>query len=218
VSEQLWKDVDGLFDPFVGEDDALREALRESEKSGLPAIAVAPNQGKLLHLIAKVRGAKSILEIGTLGGYSTIWLGRALPKGGHLISLELSEKHAEVARKNVARAGLDNVEVRVGPALESLLKLKEEGRTFDLAFIDADKPNNPAYFTAALEMSTPGSLIIVDNVVRGGRVADAKSEDAAIIGTRLLYEMVTKEPRVSATAVQTVGTKGHDGFLMALVL
>ncbi|MEY4512463.1 MAG: hypothetical protein RLZZ450_4585 [Pseudomonadota bacterium] len=186
---------------------------------GLPAINVAPNQGKLLQLFARIRGARSILEIGTLGGYSSIWLARALPAGGRLVTLEYDPKHAEVARTNIANAGLaGSVEVRVGKALDTLPQLEKEDRgPFDLVFIDADKENIPAYFTWALRLTKPGSIIIVDNVVRKGAVIDADSKDVNIQGVRRFNELVSREPRVSATAVQTVGSKGYDGFALLLV-
>jgi predicted O-methyltransferase YrrM len=217
MTETLWTEVDHYFtEALVEKDPVLDEALAASDAAGLPPIAVAPNQGKLLHLLARMRGAKRILEIGTLGGYSTIWLARALPADGDLISLEYSAKHAEVARANLAAAGLSSVaEVRVGPALESLPELTGP---FDLVFIDADKRNNAEYFRWALRLSTVGSLIIVDNVVRDGRVVDAALDDANVRGTRAVIEAMGAEPRVSATAVQTVGTKGYDGFAMALVV
>jgi predicted O-methyltransferase YrrM len=217
MTETLWTEVDHYFtDRLVEKDPVLDEALAASDAAGLPPIAVAPNQGKLLHLLARMRGAKRILEIGTLGGYSTIWLARALPADGELISLEYSAKHAEVARANLAAAGLSSVaEVRVGPALESLPELTGP---FDLVFIDADKRSNAEYFRWALRLSTVGSLIIVDNVVRDGRVVDAGVDDANVRGTRAVIEAMGAEPRVSATAVQTVGTKGYDGFAMALVV
>ena len=216
MTQSQWDAVDGYYSGLlVGPDAALDAALEASDAAGLPAIAVAPTQGKLLHLIARTRGARRILEIGTLGGYSTIWLARALPADGRLITLEYEEKHAEVARANLARAGLaDKVEVRVGPALDTLPTLTGP---FDLFFIDADKPNNPDYFRWALRLSRPGSVIIVDNVVRGGRVADPDSTDPAVIGTRRLAELLAAEPSVDATMIQTVGSKGYDGFAMALV-
>jgi predicted O-methyltransferase YrrM len=170
-------------------------------------------------LFAKLANARAILEVGTLGGYSTIWLARALPPGGRLVTLEYEPKHADVARSNLARAGLaDVVDVRVGAALETLPTIAAEGGgPFDLVFIDADKPNNPHYFEWALKLTRPGSLIIVDNVVRDGQIVDATNTDPRIQGTRHLYEMIAKEPRVSATAIQTVGSKGYDGFVMAIV-
>jgi predicted O-methyltransferase YrrM len=217
MTESLWTEVDHYFtDRLVEKDPALDEALAASDAAGLPPIAVAPNQGKLLHLLARMRGARRILEIGTLGGYSTIWLARALPEDGELITLEYSAKHAEVARANLAAAGLSSVaEVRVGPALDSLPELTGP---FDLVFIDADKRNNAEYFRWALRLSTVGSLIIVDNVVRDGRVVDAGLDDPNVRGTRAVIEAMGAEPRVSATAVQTVGAKGYDGFAMALVV
>ncbi len=216
VWTEVWTEVDQYFtDHLVEADPVLDAALAASDAAGLPAIAVAPNQGKLLHLLARLKGARRILEIGTLGGYSTIWLARALPEDGQLISLEFNPRHAEVARTNIASAGLaDRVEVRVGPALDTLPTL--EG-PFDLFFIDADKVNNAVYVQWALRLSTVGSLIIVDNVVRGGCVVDDTSEDPAVLGTRELFELLAAEPRLSATAIQTVGGKSYDGFALALV-
>jgi predicted O-methyltransferase YrrM len=220
MTQELWTAVDRyIADKLVQSDDALEAALRDSAAAGLPAINVSPNQGKLLYLLARMQGARNILEVGTLGGYSTIWLARALPADGRLISLEIDAKHAAVARANIARAGLAGVvEVRVAPALESLGQLAAERRgPFDLTFIDADKPSNPDYFRRALELSRPGSLIIVDNVVRNGAVVDAANTDASVLGVRRLNELIAAEPRVSATAIQTVGSKGYDGFAVALV-
>jgi predicted O-methyltransferase YrrM len=217
MSEPLWTDVDANLERWLLPDDPhLAAALQASEAAGLPAIAVSPTQGKLLHLLVRMHGAKRVVEVGTLGGYSTIWLARALPADGRLVSFELDTKHADVARANLARAGLDHAEVRTGAALELFPALREEA-PFDFFFIDADKASNVAYFDWALQLSRPGSVIVVDNVVRGGRVVDAESRDAAIVGTRALHAHVGKEPRVTATAVQTVGSKGHDGFLLALV-
>ncbi|MFD7313261.1 O-methyltransferase [Streptomyces sp. NPDC059883] len=221
MSQEQWNAVERYFtDQLVPADEALTAALAASEAAGLPAISVAPNEGKLLHLLARVQGARRILEIGTLGGYSTIWLARALPEDGKLISLEYDPAHAEVARANLAHAGLDKIaEVRTGPALESLPVLAaEDAGPFDLVFIDADKKNNPHYVEWALKLARPGSLIIVDNVVRNGAVADADSTDAAVLGTRRAIELMAEHPRLSATAVQTVGTKGYDGFALARVL
>ncbi len=186
----------------------------------MPAISVTPNLGKLLMLLAQIQGARNILEIGTLGGYSTIWLARALPKDGRLITLEAEEKHAEVARANIGRAGLnDKVEVVVGKALDTLPQLAGKGAgPFDLIFIDADKPSNPDYFEWGLKLSRPGSLIIIDNVVRDGAVIDAGSEDASVQGVRRMNEMIAKERRVSATAIQMVGSKGYDGFAVVRVV
>lgn len=218
----MWSAVDGyVTDLLAPDDEALTSALSASDQAGLPQIAVAGNQGKLLYLLAKTQGARTVLEIGTLGGYSTIWLARALPEGGRLISLEYSEAHAEVARANLSQAGLDGIaEVRTGAALETLPKLAAEpgAGPFDLFFIDADKKNNPHYVEWALRLSRPGSLIIVDNVIRGGAVLSGEGADEAVTGTREMFEVVAREPRLEATAVQTVGTKGHDGFLIARVL
>jgi len=218
---QLWDDVDEYFTTHLSRnDDALEAALRDSEAAELPQIAVTPLQGKFLQLLAEIQGARTILEIGTLGGYSTIWLARALPEDGRLISLEYSAKHAEVASRNITRAGLDRiVEVRVGPALESLPKLADENPPpFDLVFIDADKVNNPNYVEWALRLTSAGSLIVVDNVVRGGRVADADSKAPDVLGSRAAVELIGSHPRLSGTAIQTVGSKGHDGFALARVL
>lgn len=219
--QELWAAVDGYFtDLLVPADPALEEALRTNEAAGLPPHDVAPNQGMLLHLLARATGAKSILEIGTLGGYSTIWLARALPEEGRLISLEVDGHHAEVARENLAKAGVvERVEVRVGDAKTLLAAMVEDGEgPFDLAFIDADKPNNPAYLASALDLSRPGTLIVGDNVVRGGEVVNAGSDDPKVRGVRRFFEMLAAEPRVGATAVQTVGSKGYDGFALALVV
>lgn len=220
MSQEQWSQVDSyIVDVQVGHDPALEAALAASKQAGLPAINVAPNQGKLLHLLARMHGARNILEIGTLGGYSTIWLARALPRDGKLITLEADPKHAEVARANIARAELaERVQVRVGRALDSLPELaKEPHGAFDFIFIDADKENIPHYFEWALKLSRKGSVIIVDNVVRRGAVLDASSNDPNILGVRRLNERLAKETRVSATSVQTVGSKGYDGFTLALV-
>lgn len=217
----MWKAVDDYIDQnLVQQDEALVEALRRSEAAGLPAIQVSPSQGKLLHLLARSVGARRILEIGTLGGYSAIWLARALPPDGRLVSLELEPAHAEVARRNLRHAGVgDAAEVRVGRALDLLPQLHGEGGPpFDLAFIDADKPSNADYFEWALRMSRPGGLIVVDNVVREGSVVDPSSRDEAVQGVRRVVELMGQESRISATAVQTVGGKGYDGFAVALVL
>ncbi|HKG90924.1 MAG TPA: O-methyltransferase [Gemmatimonadaceae bacterium] len=217
---ERWSAVDAYFDATLAPpDDALRLALERSAEAGLPAISVTPTQGKLLHVLARVRGARAILEIGTLGGYSTIWLARALPPGGRLVTLESEPKHAEVARANVALAGLgDVVELRLGRALDTLPRLAAEATSaFDLVFIDADKPNIPEYFDWSIRLARPGGLIIVDNVVRDGAVADAESTDASVQGVRRLVDRLAAEPRVIATAVQTVGAKGYDGFIIALV-
>jgi predicted O-methyltransferase YrrM len=209
-------------DEFVGgtvveEDEALRAAVTAAEEAGLPSIQVSPPQGKLLQLLARLLGARRILEFGTLGGYSTILMARALPPDGRLISLEAREEYAEVARKSLERAGVaDRVEVRVGPALEALPRLEEEGAgPFDLVFIDADKVNTPNYFSWSLEHTRPGGLIVADNVVRGGTLATG--EDEAAVAQRRLHEDLAGDPRASATTIQTVGGKGYDGFLVAFV-
>ncbi|MDH6114736.1 putative O-methyltransferase YrrM [Kitasatospora sp. MAP12-15] len=220
MTQQQWTAVDEyLSGVLVGEDAALTGALATSAAAGLPHIAVAPNQGKLLHLLALTVGARRILEVGALGGYSAIWLGRALPADGRLISLEIDPAHSAVARANLHEAGLEKVaEVRTGRAVDSLAELVDDGaEPFDLVFIDADKPSNPDYFRWALKLTRPGSLIIIDNVVRGGAVADAASTDPSVLGVRAMHELIAAEPRVSATAVQTVGVKGYDGFTLVRV-
>jgi predicted O-methyltransferase YrrM len=213
---ELWDKVDQyIADTLVQPDEALAAALAASDKAGLPAISVSPSHGKLLWILARLVNAKRILEVGTLGGYSAIWMARALPSDGRLVTLEAVEKHARVARANIAKAGLEKkVEIRVGPALDTLPSLQGP---FDFTFIDADKQNNAAYFTWALKLSRPGSVIVVDNVVRDGKVIDARSRDASVQGVRRLNELLAAEKRVSATAVQTVGMKGYDGFAVALV-
>ncbi|MXM62703.1 methyltransferase [Streptomyces sp. HUCO-GS316] len=218
---QLWDAVDDYFTAQLSPDDeALEAALRDSEAAGLPSIAVTAPQGKFLHLLALVQGARTILEIGTLGGYSTIWLGRALPADGRLVSLEYNPRNAEVATRNLARAGLDKiVEVRVGAALDTLPQLADENPApFDLVFIDADKANNPRYVEWALRLTRAGSLIVVDNVVRGGQVADPDSTAPDVRGTREAVELIGSHPRLDGTAIQTVGSKGYDGFALARVL
>jgi predicted O-methyltransferase YrrM len=213
---EVWDKVDRYIDEtLVRPDAALEAALEASVAAGLPAISVSASHGKLLWILARLVSAKRILEIGTLGGYSAIWLARALPDGGKLITLEAVEKHVEVARRNIARAGLAaKVEIRAGKALETLPELQGP---FDLVFIDADKQNNAEYFRWALQLSRPGGLIVVDNVVRDGKVIDARSRDASVQGVRRLNELIAAEKRVTATAVQTVGGKGYDGFAVALV-
>ncbi|KMO95390.1 O-methyltransferase [Streptomyces roseus] len=211
--ESSWG-FDGLL---VEEDEALAAATRDAEAAGLPAHQVAPNQGKLLHLLARIRGARTILEIGTLGGYSTIWLARALPAGGRLVTLEVDPACADVAAANVARAGLaDVVDIRRGPALDLLPQLTDLA-PFDLVFIDADKPSNPHYLRWALELTRPGSVIIGDNVVRDGAVVDPDSTDPRVQGVRRFTELIAENPKLTATALQTVGSKGYDGLVMALV-
>ncbi len=217
----------GLFaevDRFIGatvvqEDEALRGAVEAAEAAGLPSIQVSPPQGKLLQLLVRLVGAKSVLEFGTLGGYSAILIARALPQDGRLITLEARPEYAEVARRSIDRAGVgDRVEIRVGPALETLSTLEgEEAGPFDLVFIDADKVNTPSYFTWALDRTRPGGLIVADNVVRKGTLADAADPDEATQAQRHLHEMLAEDSRVSATTIQTVGAKGYDGFLIALV-
>jgi predicted O-methyltransferase YrrM len=217
MSEKLWEDVDAYWEEvLIGDDPALTAARKAAASAGLPDIAVAPNQGKLLNLMARMIGARRILEVGTLGGYSAIWLARALPQGGELVTLEYDPKHADVARSNVANAGLaDKVTVITGAAIDTLPTLKG---LFDFSFIDADKKSNPDYFGWALKLSRKGSVIVVDNVVREGHVLNAKSGDANVEGIRRLNEIMAAEPRVSATAIQTVGAKGHDGLAVALVV
>ena len=217
MSLERWSAVDDYIEgSLLAPDDALDRALADSHAAGLAAINVTPVQGKLLHILGRSIGARAILEVGTLGGYSAIWLARALPAGGRLVTLEIDPAAAKVACRNLDRAGLSDVaEVRVGPAIEVLPTLKGP---FDLAFIDANKDQNPEYFAAALDLVRPGGLIIVDNVVRDGKVLDAQSRDAAVLGVRRLFERMGAEPRVAVTATQTVGAKGHDGFAIALVL
>lgn len=220
MTTELWTAVDAYFDEqLVESDEALAAALRDSEAAGLPPHQVAPNQGKLLQLLARMQGARKVLEIGTLGGYSTIWLARALPEGGRLVSLEANARHAAVAKANIARAGLAHcVDIRVGPAAETLPRLAAEGLgPFDFVFIDADKPNNPTYLEGALKLARVGTVIVGDNVVRGGAVADAASSDPSVVGTRRFIELMVQCPRLTATAIQTVGSKGYDGFALAIV-
>lgn len=220
MNQEQWTAVDNYINSLVVRSDAaLDAAVEASTKAELPAIAVAPNQGKLLHILARMVNARRILEIGTLGGYSTIWLARALSADGRLFTLEIDAKHAEVARKNVERAGLaSKVEIRLGPAIDTLKKIVAEKQgPFDLFFIDADKANIPEYFTWSLKLSRSGSVIIIDNVVRKGGVIEAQSSDPDVQGVRRLNEMLKNEPRVTATTIQTVGSKGYDGFTLALV-
>ncbi|MDQ0379661.1 O-methyltransferase [Amycolatopsis thermophila] len=216
MSQDVWNRVDDYINAtFVPSDRALDDALAAIADAGLPQISVSPAQGKLLHLLARMHGARSILEIGTLGGYSTIWLARALPPDGRLVTLEASRKHAQVAESNLDAAGFGEiVEVKVGPALDTLPTLDGP---FDLVFVDADKVNNPQYFRWGLRLARPGSVIIVDNVVRDGAVADPGTSDPAVVATREMHELIAAEPRVEATTVQTVGAKGYDGFTLALV-
>ncbi|MDT7802789.1 MAG: hypothetical protein QOI78_6222 [Actinomycetota bacterium] len=221
MTDNTWAAVDAYFaDAVLSPDPVLDAALADSAAAGLPSIAVAPNQGKLLNLLARLAGARSILEIGTLGGYSTIWLARALPAGGRLVTCEYEQKHADVARANLARAGFGDhsgdirVDIRVGAALDTLPTLDGP---FDFVFIDADKINLAGYVSAALELSRPGTTIVVDNVVRQGAVVDAESTDPYVVGARRMFDLLAAEPRLDATAVQTVGGKGYDGFVLGLV-
>ena len=224
MSRERWTAVDaytaGLL---IGADEALDEAVRASADAGLPPIAVSPNQGKLLYLLARIHTASSILELGTLGGYSTIWLARALAPGGRLVTVELEPAYAAVAAANIERAGLSGVvEQRVGPALDELRLLQSEGAgPFDMTFIDADKKGTPEYFEASLELSRPGSMILTDNVVRDGALIDPGTEDPGVLGMRRFQELLgadrLRRARVSATTIQTVGSKGYDGFTLALV-
>jgi predicted O-methyltransferase YrrM len=219
-NEELWGEVDRYITATIPHNDAaLDAAIAANHAAGLPTIDVSAPQGKLLHLLTMVTGARRVLEVGTLGGYSTIWLARALPADGRVVTLEYAAKHAEVARKNLDAAGVGSkVEIRVGAAADSLEQLAREGvAPFDLIFIDADKKSNPVYVQSALKLARRGTVIIVDNVIREGKVVDANSDDADIQGTRAMFELVGKEPRLTATAIQTVGGKGYDGFVIAVV-
>lgn len=217
--EQLWARLDEYYDShLVREDDALTTARRTSRDAGLPDIAVAANQGKFVQLLAQLVGARRILEIGTLGGYSTIWLARALPRDGRLVTLEYEPAHAEVAGANIARAGLEAVvDIRVGEALQSLPELVGQD-PFDLVFIDADKANNPHYIEWSVRLGRPGTLIVVDNVVRGGQVLDPRVDAPDVVGTRRAVELVGSHPRLDGVALQTVGVRGWDGMMLARVL
>jgi predicted O-methyltransferase YrrM len=221
MTQELWTAVDQYInETLISGDPILEAALQASETAGLPPIQVSPPQGKMLHILARSIKARNILEIGTLGGYSTIWMARALPAGGRLLTLEADAKHAEVARANVARAGLaEMVELRLGPALDTLPYVAAENRgAFDLIFIDANKSTMAEYFDWSLKLSRPGTMLIADNVIRSGAVVDAASKDADVQGVRRFNERVAAEPRVSATEIQTVGSKGYDGFALVLVL
>jgi predicted O-methyltransferase YrrM len=221
--DQVWNDVDGyLAGLFAPADPALDEAVAAGDAAGLPPIQVSGPQGALLHLLARTVGARRILELGTLAGYSTIWLARALADGGEVVTLEFDPRHADVARQNFIRAGVtDQIDVRVGPALETLPVLGQEQKDgadlFDFAFLDADKANLPAYFAATVDLTRPGGLIVTDNVVRDGQIADATCNDANVQGARGVLELMASHPGVTATAIQTVGSKGYDGFAIALV-
>ncbi|RQU38246.1 O-methyltransferase [Burkholderia cenocepacia] len=220
MNQDRWNQVDAYFSAtLVPSDAVLDAALAASDAAGLPAINVAPNQGKLLQLLATIRGARRILEVGTLGGYSTIWLARALPPGGSLVTLELNPAHAKVATENIARAGFAQVvSVVVGSAKDSLVRLIDAGEApFDFVFIDADKDNNAVYLDAALKLSRPGTVIVVDNVVRGGRVADPDNREPDVVGVREGFARLVAEPALATTAVQTVGQKGWDGFSISIV-
>jgi predicted O-methyltransferase YrrM len=220
MGQELWEAVDKFLDTMlIPQDSSLDDALAAAAAAKLPAIQVSSVQGKFLHLLARILGARNILEIGTLGGYSTIWMARALPEGGRIITLEADPKHADVAKKNFARAGVESkVELRLGKALDTLPQIAADGRgPFDLFFIDANKSNMPEYFEWSLKLARKGSVIIADNVVREGAILDEKSKDADIQGIRRFLEMVGKEKCVSGTALQTVSTKNYDGFALVLV-
>jgi predicted O-methyltransferase YrrM len=220
MSEQQYQAVDRYLEQrYAPANDAFAAVLAANDAAGLPPIAVSPVQGKLLQILARMVHARRILEIGTLGGYSSLWLAGALPADGRLITLELNARHATVARSNFVRAGLaDRIELREGPALDSLDKLHTEGvEPFDFFFIDADKPNSPNYVSWALKLAHRGSVIVIDNVIRDGAIVNERSRDPAVQGTRRLHDMIAAEPRLSATAIQTVGAKGYDGFTIALV-
>lgn len=219
-ADERWNAVDAyIADRLLAPDPALDAALADNAAGGLPAIDVSPAQGKFLHLVARMVGARRILEVGTLGGYSTIWLARGLGEGGTVVTLEIDARHAAVARANVDRAGVGAlVDIRVGPALDTLAAMGAAGEgAFDLVFIDADKQNNANYVRHAITLSRPGTVIVVDNVVRKGAVADASSTDPLVVGSRALFDMIAAEPRLSATALQTVGLKGWDGLAIAIV-
>ena len=217
--QPVWSAVDAYFGDLLAPSDAQLDAtLAANRAADLPAIDVSPLQGKFLHLLVQMLQPKRVLEIGTLGGYSTIWMARELPEGGRIVSLEFNPKHAAVARKNLENAGLfDRIDLRVGRAIDSLPLLQSSG-PFDLIFIDADKPSNPQYLEWALKLSRPGTTIVVDNVVRDGKIVDAESPEADVQGTRRMTEIMAAEPRLTATALQNVGMKGYDGFILAVVL
>jgi predicted O-methyltransferase YrrM len=220
TNKRNWSEVDSYFArTLIGSDPALEATVAANAAAGLPSIDVSAPQGKLIHLLARMSGARKALEIGTLGGYSTIWLGWALPDDGRLTTLEANARHADVARRNIARAGLESkVEVRTGAALTTLPKIEAEGLgPFDFVFIDADKTNNAAYLEWALRLSRPGTTIVIDNVVRDGEVVNAASRDQDVVGVRRMFELMARELRLSATAIQTVGEKGWDGFALAVV-
>ncbi|MEE6449048.1 O-methyltransferase [Gottfriedia acidiceleris] len=215
----IWNDVDEYFvEKLIPNDTILENVLLANYQAGLPSIDVSPTQGKLLYLLAKIKGAKNILEIGTLGGYSSIWLARALPDDGKLTTLEISPEHAKVAKQNIKEAKLqDKVEIIIGKALDTLPTLKDSKPLFDFIFIDADKPNNPHYLKWALQLANSGALIIVDNVVRNGEVIYETSHDESVKGVRQLMDLITTDSRIDTTAIQTVGLKGYDGFVIGIV-
>ena len=220
MDERLWNAVDAYFgQTIVGHDKLLAAALAANAAAGLPQIDVSPAQGKMLYLLARLAGARKALEIGALGGYSTIWIARALPRHGRLVTIEAADKHAKVARANIDRAGVgDRVEVRVGAALDILPKIEAEALgPFDFVFVDADKANNANYLGWALRLSRPGTAIVIDNVVRDGAIVDEAASDPGTVGVRRMFELIAREPRLQATAIQTVGAKGWDGFALAIV-
>ncbi|WP_226584874.1 O-methyltransferase [Halobacillus litoralis] len=216
--KNTWREVDQYFvDRLIPEDSAMQKILKSNEEAGLPGIDVSAAQGKLLHLLVKIKAAKNVLEIGTLGGYSSIWMAKALPEGGHLTTLEFNPKHAEVASKNMSEAGvIDKISLRTGPALKTLPTLREES-PFDFIFIDADKNNNARYLEEILKLSTSGTTIVVDNVVREGRVLDVEGNDPDIQGIRDMFDLLHQHPRLESTALQTVGSKGYDGIVLSIV-
>ncbi|WP_281974909.1 O-methyltransferase [Halobacillus litoralis] len=217
-SQDMWTNVDQYFlDHLFPEETIMEEVLEVNKEAGLPSIDVSPTQGKLLHLLVKMKGAKNILEIGTLGGYSSIWMAKALPEGGKLTTLEFNPKHAEIAAANMKKAGVEEkIEIIVGPALNTLPTL-EMNVPFDFIFIDADKNNNPPYVNEVLKRSQSGTTLIIDNVVRSGDILESQSEDSSIQGIREMFEMLKNDPRMDSTAFQTVGSKGYDGFVLAIV-
>jgi predicted O-methyltransferase YrrM len=220
VSEKLWSEVDSyIAEKLLPDDPVMKEVLEANRRGGLPAIDVSPAQGRFLDLLVRIAGARKVLEIGTLGGYSTIWMARALPPDGRVVTLEYSKAHASVARENFERAGLAaKIELRVGAALDSLPAVESDGLSpFDLVFIDADKPNNPNYLEWAVRLSRKGTVIVLDNVIRDGEVIDAGSKDSSIVGTRKAFDLLGGNARLTSTALQTVGAKGYDGFAIAVV-
>lgn len=215
----VWQNVDHYFmDKLLPKNEQLNTVLQANKAASIPEIDVSPTQGKLLYLLAKMKGAANILEIGTLGGYSSIYLAKALPREGKVVTLEINEEYAKVARQNIEKAGYEEkIEVIVGNALETLPELKNEGRLFDFIFIDADKPNNPAYLKWAIQLAHSGAIIVADNVVRAGAITDENSEDERVRGVQQFMELLKEEPGIEATAIQTVGVKGYDGFVLAIV-